>query len=353
MTRKFCVACGKAEKELISGLCKQCFSREKVRVFLGERARGRVCRNCFAIYNKGWKSFKGSLEEAVAEAALAAAEDNIYVENLEEPEVGLEVLKIIYTSPRDYLVTLNLVAKSEVQGIEKSFEVKVPVKLSLCPNCQRSVSRYYEAIVQLRGLKEKSPEERKEVKAALEEAILAQKDSKAFISELKESKEGYDFYIGSAKAARKAVNIVRTKFGGSLKESPKLYGRDKSGKELYRITYLLRLPGFSVGDIIEDKGKLYQITGLKGNSITLFDLEQRRSSGTTLAKIEKSRIVAKSDDYIKAIVTEVINQEIQLLDMQEYKTFYLRFDIPLKVSSEVNVVKLDDIYYLLKTEEED
>ncbi|GCC10143.1 NMD3 family protein [archaeon] len=352
MTRKFCVSCGKAEKELISGLCSECFNREKVKVSVDRKVKGMVCRNCFSIYYKRWNSFSGSLDEAAVEAAFVATENNIYVENIEEPTTGIEALEVISTSPRDYLVTLNIRVKDEKQNIERSLDVKVPVKLSICPTCQRSVSRYYEAIVQLRGLEKKSPDEKEKIRAAMEKAILSQNDLNTFISELKKIRGGYDFYVGSAKAARKSVNILRVKYGGFLKESSKLFGMGKNGKELYRITYLLRLPEFSLGNIIEDMGKLYQITGLKGNLVSLFDLKERRSSGTSLAKIEKNKIVAEKKGYIKAIITEVRNDEVQLLDMQEYKTFYLHLNIALKIGNEVNTIKLNDTYYLLKTEEE-
>jgi len=348
MSRKFCVLCGKAQDELREGLCEECFVRERVDIVRKGKSKGYVCRNCLAVYKKGWQEFSGTPGEAVEEAALGVVERDVRVEGLTGPELYLGAERVEQSSPRDYQVRVRLTARGE--GVEKEGEVTVPVKLSLCLNCQRRASKYFEAIIQLRGMEDWSPEEREGVRRSLVEELDSRGGPRGFISHLEEVKEGFDLYVGSSRGAKKSVLALKEHYGGTFKESPSLYGTDSEGREVYRPTYLLRLPQVRAGDILEQKGELYQVTATAGNSVSLYDLNREKSLGRSFEALEDSRIVARKGDQVRAIVTEVRDGEYQLLELETYKTFYIRSTIAHKLGAEVNVVSIAGSYYLLKGE---
>lgn len=339
--RKFCVICGRSEEELVAGMCRSCYLENRVRVSLG-KGNARVCRECGAVFNRGWNRFRGSFEEAIEEAALSFVERNIVVEGLEGAEVGVELLDIVQTSTKDF--TARVLAHIHHPWVEFEEELCVRVKLELCSSCQRSKSKYYEAIVQLRGGGKRARE-------LLESAITREDDPLAFISKVEEKKEGVDYYVGSVKAARKAAQRVITELGGFVKEAAKLYGRDKSGREVYRVTLSVRIPSFRRGDVLKLKDKLYQVVSISSGSATLFDLADRKTRCVKLSSLEEIKIAARREDAFSAVVVEK-KAELMLLDLKEYKTFYAPL-LNVEVGAELKAVNVDGVYYVLKTEGEE
>jgi nonsense-mediated mRNA decay protein 3 len=51
-------------------------------------------------------------------------------------------------------------------------------------------------------------------------------------------------------------------FGGTVAASPKLFGQ-KQGREVYRVTALVRLPAFQAGDVVRHRGHLAEVTSVR------------------------------------------------------------------------------------------
>src|SRR5207247_7780602 len=51
-------------------------------------------------------------------------------------------------------------------------------------------------------------------------------------------------------------------FGGSVSSSPKLFGQ-KQGREVYRVTSLVRLGAFHIGDVVRHKESLAEVTSVR------------------------------------------------------------------------------------------
>ncbi len=63
------------------------------------------------------------------------------------------------------------------------------------------------------------------------------------------------------------------RFGGSYSKSQKLYGR-KDGRNVYRISFSVRMPGFRVGDVLEIGDKRISIAKLvEGRGIEGVDID--------------------------------------------------------------------------------
>lgn len=216
--KKFCPSCGRETEELIDGLCDGCFSKMFAsKLKLPERMEIEVCKDC------GRARYRNKLVglEKVVEAKLR--------KYLSLPEVKGISYRI---RGNELIVTLNLRRASLKKNIQLVF------LRTLCKDCSLAYSKYYETKIQLRG---KNLElVLKEVEGFLEN--LRSREKKAFISEVKELKEGKDLYIPSKSVAKKIVNFLKRKYRIKTKISRTLWGLE-GGKRIYKDTILVRVDG--------------------------------------------------------------------------------------------------------------
>jgi NMD protein affecting ribosome stability and mRNA decay len=97
---------------------------------------------------------------------------------------------------------------------------------SICDDCSKASSGYYEAIIQVRG---------KNVQRWAEK-IMRELKSRTFVSKYMKLDEGIDIYVGSRKEAAETLAILKRK----PTISDKLYGV-KDGRRVYRRTYCVRV----------------------------------------------------------------------------------------------------------------
>lgn len=350
---RFCSVCGKTIKELIphnyENKCRRCLFQEKVAVSLPGRLEISVCKQCMRYEEgKDWINAGQKLERAVSSAVRRSIE----IKNLEKPRVSITSSEM--DPKRDICVSVKV--SGEFLGEEVSIErtTSVHVLFATCRECSQRSGRYYESILQVRG--EMSGAE----KEAIAERVTRAVSPISFISEVKDLREGIDFYIGSASAAKRAANVVAEKFGGEILISSKLFGKDGHGKNVYRTNVSLRLPKFKEGDVVELNGRAMQILGIGVNRMSAFDLEDRKivnvpvkSLGSTVGAKASRRgaVLGRKKDIVTVTVSEVVRGRVQVIDMKNYETLYFKVDIPLKVKDEVEIFR-GNKDYLLKTKRE-
>ena len=180
---------------------------------------------------------------------------------------------------------------------------------------------------------------------------LFNKNRMAYISQRVEMKEGIDYYIGSYKAARKLTEALRNTFGGVLKDSPRLMGRDKTaGKDLYRIWFSLRLPQFQKNDFVKYNNVKTQVLHFDANKIYLKDLESSATISVAWRNYEKLKLIARKDDIKLAIVTAKTPQLIQILHPDTYQPVDIELNDELRhlhIEDELKVVEIDNILYII------
>ncbi|MDD5317459.1 MAG: NMD3-related protein [Candidatus ainarchaeum sp.] len=99
---------------------------------------------------------------------------------------------------------------------------------TICADCSRSSSGYFESIVQVRC--------RDAARAArLAEKIRRALSKSTFVAKSEESRHGIDLYAGSNKATMAALE----RLGLAAEKSAKLHGL-KDGQRIYRTTYCVR-----------------------------------------------------------------------------------------------------------------
>lgn len=117
---------------------------------------------------------------------------------------------------------------------------------------------YYEGILQLRN-----PDDEifNYIKKKLDE------NPRVKIVKEKKLKNGVDLYFDDQKFLKSLGKKLQYKFGAQMKTSAKLHTVSrKTGKRLYRLTVLIRVPHFRVGQVIKLQGKLMRVLKI-GNKV--------------------------------------------------------------------------------------
>jgi len=256
---KFCPKCGTQTDELFDSLCEDCFKRD-IKLIEPTGISVSICRTCGCY-------FKGD-ERTSIEAV---------VENTIRKEIGKKYgcdseveIKDIKTG--DKRVHVVLIAKAALRGVQltENGEVEVVLKRESCERCNRIAGGYYAGIVQIRADDRIPTDEELAIAEKIAHSSLIEPD---FISKEMLLKEGLDIYVSSMECGRRISNAIVRRFGGSYSKSQKLYGR-KDGRNVYRISFSVRMPGFRVGDVLEIGDKRISIEKMvEGRGIEGVDID--------------------------------------------------------------------------------
>lgn len=345
----FCPNCGNTEQELIDGVCKTCFLKEMVLAEVPGEIEIIVCAHCNSRLVSGkWQELELSDEEIILNTLHKhlklnkEAEDlKIYVETLLSRGSTIEC--VVYIE-----------AKVLGQLIKQNYKINVKIKRSVCPECSKFASGYYEAVIQFRAHNRAPTEdETASVDSLLLENIqkISKKNKMAYISDHAALKEGIDYYIGSSKVAKRLTNIIKDHFGGVINESPRLMGRDKSaGKDLYRTWISLRIPYFKVNDFIQCENHTGQVIGIDGKRIMIHDLDLVKQISIPWRDYEKIKTIATKEDVKETTVTAKTPNSVQVLHPDTYEPIDLEINKSTQdilTGSQINVIVIKEKIYIL------
>lgn len=349
----FCLECGREDEETFNGLCRACFTAQNPLVTIPTELEVEICAHCNSIHTGDkWKESNQSEEDIIAKTV---AEHSIPDKNAKDVELALEI-----TSKKGSVLEILVTATGYVLGeiVEKEFNIKVKINRTVCPECSKYASGYYEAVLQLRA--DGRPLEVAEIEKA-DEIIrnqlekLSGKNRMAYLSERTVLKEGIDYYIGSYKAAKKLSTALKEEMGGLIGESPRLMGRDKStGKDLYRIWISLRLPSFCKRDFVEYNNQILQILSFNGQKIVLMDLDILKIVSISWREYGQLQKLLGNEEIKSTTVTSKSPDTIQILHPESYQPLDLemRPDLSkINIGEEVEVVEIRGRVYILKPQD--
>jgi nonsense-mediated mRNA decay protein 3 len=229
------------------------------------------------------------------------------------------------------------------EPVHAEAETEVRIQRTACDMCSRESGGYFEAIVQIRAAgRFPTEEEKRRCMAIAREAMESMKkkgDRLAFISDVLEQKEGLDLYMGSMNASRQVCRLITSELGGSFSESPTLVGM-KDGKNVYRVTFSVRLPEFRPGDVIRFREKIIQIksSGKKVNGISLEDGSRFISTPEELKGAEK---IGNMADAVLTVLVSIEDNAILVLDPETYETVAIKkpMSFNAEAGNEIPVLK--------------
>ena len=227
---KFCPRCGKKTDALVGGTCQACYL-EKHALFSIKEIHVPVCVKCGKLHHKNsWKMFS---EEDVKEEITSKVKVD---QDIFEPKIDVTMQK---RGPFKYDVKINVKGFLDSVLVEQEKLLDFKLDKVSCDACMKLVSNYREGIIQLRA---SSPEEAEAMYQLTKSLIEKERvnDSLSGIVKTMKSKNGYELWIGSKKAAAKVSKYVCKLYGVRVKLSKQLIGEDQAGEFNYRYTFCIR-----------------------------------------------------------------------------------------------------------------
>ena len=331
----FCIECGR-EDELVGSLCKDCYSKKHAQASLPDHVDVTLCAHCSSMLTeKGWEDV-GSMREA-AEAAIEQAlslskeakPSDIRVQLSEKDERNLEA-------------KVEVLVSAEGHEFARKLRTIVRLKRGSCIECSKKHGRYYEAIMQVRG-PGRSLDERIEesVEKLVKDRVASMRKGsrEVFISKIDRVKGGLDFYFSTIPAARAIARNLQDSMCTEFKESSSLWGR-RDGKDVYRMTFLVRFPGFAPGDVIEHGRREYYVRSMAKGTVHAIDLVSGEDRSIKLKEDECALVRAKAQ-VLKAVVLTESKGELQVLDPETMR--------PLDVKTPAGFSRKGEQVRLVKT----
>jgi len=340
---RFCVKCGKDVEKTLDGLCIECYLDGRQFTSLPHHLDLEVCAVCGEYYLGGkWtpSSKKNAVEDFTFENVTVLNGNRIKcLESFSEEQ-----------DPRTFVATV--ISEVSIEGVvlESEASTIVRVKNTVCKRCSRIQGSYYESILQVRSEEKALDEDTMEQVVNMVMGYVDQQsriNRQHFISKVEKMHGGVDFYISSIALGRTIAKIVSDKYSGENKESAELVGRTPDGQDMYRITYLVRLPEFKSGDVViwNDKHyKLLRVFGTGGRILSIKDFKEitvRRSDMSSL------KVYRKKSELGSAAVVSIGPAEIQVLDPSNYSTVDLKIPEGAIIGETVKTVDIDgSLYYV-------
>jgi len=225
----FCPICGKESK----GICLECYLRRNPIIIKNFEIK--ICPFCGKILPETEEDEK-NLNKIIKRNILC--DGKIKIENI--------TADYNYNEKFEKFMDLRIILLCQYneEKFEKEYNLRVKVVKTPCKICSRLTGNYYEAVLQLRGDKEK-------IKNAIDRL------DKKFISDIEELKEGTDVYLNSKNYGFSLVSGFANE-GAIIKFSNKLFGI-KDGQRVYRMYISIRFNDLNVNDKVKYKGKIYNV----------------------------------------------------------------------------------------------
>lgn len=346
----FCPKCGETGQEIINGVCKSCFLKELILAQIPDEIELTVCAHCESQLVSGkWYELELSDEEIILNTIYKHITLNKYAKIT---EINVETL-LARGSNIECIVHL----KADVLGrtILQDYKLNVKIIRTVCPECSKFASGYYEAVIQLRAHNRIPDEE----EVAVADGLIAgnidkisRKNRMAYISERAVLKEGIDYYIGSYKVAKRLASTLKDHFGGVVKESPRLMGRDKStGKDLHRIWISLRIPYFRINDFIMYENSVGPVVGIDGKKVLFKDLDSLSNISVQWRDYRKIETVALKEDIKETTVTAKTPDSIQVLHPDSYEPVDIKINeetVDIQIGRDVSVIVIGSDIHILR-----
>ena len=338
----FCVECGKEKPIFRNGSCFECFIKNHEFTQAPSVLDIPICNHCGALkYKNTWTN--DSFETMVKR----------YVNHTFDisKEIRQKTISLVCQEQKEFVTCMVTIAgRIDDKPISESHEITIRLHPNVCDICSKRFGGYHEAIVQIRPSDHKIKKDKlAEIQHYIERSIFSMQrkgNRKLFIADKGQEHGGLDFFLSDKQAAFSIVKQAQDHFGGEITVSSKNIGM-KDSKQVYRMTYLLRLYPFNVNDFIVKNDVLFWIRSISKNVVHLIELETWDEQSIE-AKDLGTVTVFSYDELVKLmIIVSQTDQDVQLMDKKNYSITVVSKPKPLFFETDqIPVVKFDQNYFL-------
>jgi nonsense-mediated mRNA decay protein 3 len=314
ITGNFCPKCGKPSET--DGLCNQCRIGSTPWFTCDKRVQSTNCPSCGAIkVVNTWTDSaleRSDLGPDVAKSAVHFHPD------VKKPVIEVSIHDLTVNRSRATLVLRGLLYNKTV---EATCTVEILWHKEQCDRCNRISGSYYEGIVQVRA-EGRIPstfeiQSTASIAQEIEDNLQAGGERLSFISDMNEIHNGLDIIIGSQHIGFLISQAIVARLGGRYTTHPKLVG-EKNGRQLYRVTYSVRLPRFQKDDVVKIKNRYYQVLRVESHHVQALDLRDGNAKSVREDDIEK--IIGNARNAEQALVVFADGKNMGILDPKSSQT---------------------------------
>lgn len=335
--------CGKDIESAIDGLCIECFLDGRKLTSMPHHVDLQICANCGDLkFGNRWvtKDRQEAIEDAAVDSIMAIKEAKV---------VGVEVASS-EQDPYSYVVVADITLNIDGVVVEDTSATIVRLKNTVCKRCSRQLGNYYESILQIRAdSKGKSQRIMRRALNRVQNLVDSQSISnrQLFITKTEEVQGGIDVYLSSISLGKAAAKDLSDNYCAETKEASKLVGQTTDGQEMYRVTYLVRLPEFHEGDVVIFEGRYFKLIRVSNNGAKVIDLINFRERSINRSSVHDLKVHESAEDLKEATVISQNGSEIQVLHPRNYSTIDLKISDDAEIGEVVKVVEIDDVLYFV------
>jgi nonsense-mediated mRNA decay protein 3 len=344
----FCVECGKENSIYKNGLCTTCYIKETA------FSQGPSIISLIQCSKCGVFKYKNTWINDTADNVILRIIKDVFKITPELSNISFQLT----CDPIESQFQCTLTISGNLQGhiINETHKLQIRITRIVCDVCSKQYGGYYEAILQIRATDRKlTTEEFHTMQEFIENTVShehMQGNRKMFITDIAKEHGGLDFYLSERGSAYTLARKLQNIYGGELKQSTSTVGM-KEGRELTRVTILLRLPRYQPGDFIKIEPNYFLIKKISGSKIYLRNLATWENT-TIESKDLKIYHMYPAKDYVEEMI--VISQtptELQIMHPKSYKNYDIIKPQNYTISSKtVSVVRLDDTLFIVPNRKE-
>lgn len=310
----FCPKCGKPSEG--SGLCSQCRIDSTPWFTCDQRVTSTNCPSCGAtkVVNT-WTDTGAGRAELGPEIARSAVHMH---KDVKKPVVEITVRDISANRSRATLALRGILYNKPVEG---TCTVEILWQKEQCDRCNRISGSYHEGVVQVRAEgRLPSPFEIQtaaSVAQQIEDTLQSGGERLSFIADVNEIHDGLDIVIGSQHIGLLIAQGIVARLGGRFTTHPKLVG-EKNGRQLFRITYSVRLPRFQKNDVVRVGNRYYEVERVGSRHLETIDLSD--GSAKAIREDEIKGIIGSSRNAEQGFVVFADGKNMGVLDPSDSRT---------------------------------
>ena len=317
----FCPKCGKPTEQ--EGLCNQCRIGNTPWFECDRHVKSTHCPSCGAIKQVNtWTDTNRERSELAPELAKTAVH---FHPEVRKPSIGVKVVDNTLNRSTATIALKGVLYNTPLEG---TCCVELIWHKEQCDRCNRISGSYYEGIVQVRADGRLPGTFELQMSAGIaqqvEDSLQAGGERLSFIVDMNETREGLDITVGSQHIGTLISQGIIAQLGGRFTTHPKLVG-EKNGRQLYRITYSVRLPRFQKQDIVLSRGRYVEVVRVESNHLKVLDLTEGIQRSAREDDVERlignlrnaeSALVAFADNHIMGILDPETCQTIEFRKMK-------------------------------------
>ncbi|WP_255169291.1 60S ribosomal export protein NMD3 [Natrononativus amylolyticus] len=320
-------------------LCDACYFEDFEFVDAPDRIDVRVCAQCGAVYrgnrwvDVGADDYTDVAIDEVSEALSVHVDVEDVAWQVEPEQIDPNTIRMhcyftgVVERPSEVDAAGDLAGATPVEE-----QVTVPVRIArqTCTRCGRIAGDYYASIVQIRAEDRTPTAEEVERAKTIANRVVAEMeatgDRNAFVTETTETADGLDIKLSTNKIGKKIANKMVEEFGGTVTDAETLVTEDEDGNGVYRVTFAVRLPPYTPGDVIaleddaDTDGPILVRSArgnLKGTRLTTGD---RYEASYEEGNSPPARKLGEREDAVETtVVTVEDDRAVQVLDPETYR----------------------------------